>query len=123
MALAGRIRDAEKERRKGGWGVGFGKTNARIFVLCLVSQIKIKKKLLEPWIKKNQNPTLSNSLNRSLRSTHTQGQLPTTHNPTQPVTIPTNPPTHTPPMTPPGGGIEHPAPRTEVALIFHVLVI
>ena len=67
MALAGRIRDAEKERRKGGWGVGFGKTNARIFVLCLVSQIKIKKKLLEPWIKKNQNPTLSNSLNRSLR--------------------------------------------------------
>ena len=78
MALAGRIRDAEKERRKGGWGVGFGKTNARIFVLCLVSQIKIKKKLLEPWIKKNQNPTLSNSLNRSLRSTHTQDLLPTT---------------------------------------------
>ena len=28
--------------------------------------------------KKNQNPKLSNSLNRSLRSTHTQDLLPTT---------------------------------------------
>ena len=34
----------------------------------LISEIK----------KKNQNPKLSNSLNRSLRSTHTQDLLPTT---------------------------------------------
>ena len=43
----------------------------------LISEIK----------KKNQNPKLSNSLNRSLRSTHTQDLLPTaqhhhTHEPT-----------------------------------------
>ena len=41
--------------------------------------------------KKNQNPKLSNSLNRSLRSTHTQDLLPTTqhlhtHEPTHPHT-------------------------------------
>ena len=46
-------------------GAGFGKTNARIFVWCLVSQIKIKK-LQAP--DKNQNPVLS----RSLRSISTR---------------------------------------------------
>jgi len=59
----------------------------------LVIKVKIEKK--------NQNPTLSNPLNRSLRSTHTQVQLPTTQHPTPP-----NPRTH--PRTAPGRGIEHP---------------
>ena len=54
--------------------------------------------------KKNQNPKLSNSFNRSLRSTHTQDLLPTT----QHHHIPTNPPTHTPRR-------RNRAPRTEVA--------
>ena len=42
-----------------------GRGKSRAF---LISEIK----------KKNQNPKLSNSLNRSLRSTHTQDLLPTT---------------------------------------------
>ena len=51
-------------------------------------------------VDQNQNPKLSNSLNRSLRSTHTQDPGPASHNPTPPY-----PRTH--PRTPPGGGIEH----------------
>ena len=63
--------------------------------MVLISEIK----------KKNQNPKLSNSLNRSLRSTHTQDLLPTRPPTTQHHH--THEPTHAHPQ-PPGGGIEHP---------------
>ena len=50
--------------------------------MVLISEIK----------KKNQNPKLSNSLNRSLRSTHTQDLLPTTQH------LHTHEPTHAHPQ-------------------------